>query len=401
MQKTFKNSALLWAVGFATFVSGPKGALASDFKADAYGFLRTEVIGSSGALDSFGYNNFTAFTAAANPLLAKDPSKASGSFQVGQSRVGLHLLNETARIEARLEADFVDFTKASPTTKANPRLRRAVVEYVPSDGWLLRFGQDWSMFSPNNPLTYNPVGNYFQAGNVGFMRIQAAAMRKTGSLEHAIAISLPAANNGTTNVTTEEIGFVPALEARETVTLSDRWTVGLSGIASTLPKASSDGRFFAGGLDLNTTWQDKSSGTELRAAAYYGRNVVNLGLLGLGNGDGTANNPSEVGGYLTAKQSVSETVAFFGGLGGAWVTDETQVQTNYYSAAYAYTGAGTGFLSNVTARLGIEYKPVSVLAFYGEAGWLDSRYRYAAADVGKYDPTRQAFVLDIGTQLNF
>ncbi|MDF2694387.1 MAG: hypothetical protein K0S65_2770, partial [Labilithrix sp.] len=117
-------------------------ALANLFR--FYGTLKPTVIASVGSLESFSQPNATAETAAGNPALATLPKETRGTFQVGQSRVGLWVA-EKSRTRGHLEFDFVDFTKASPTVASVPRLRIATVEWEPVDKLTFTFGQDWDL----------------------------------------------------------------------------------------------------------------------------------------------------------------------------------------------------------------------------------------------------------------
>ena len=56
---------------------------------DPYGFLLPAISVSSGAVESFSQPNLSAYTAAANPVLAAVPGQARSAFHLGQSRVGV------------------------------------------------------------------------------------------------------------------------------------------------------------------------------------------------------------------------------------------------------------------------------------------------------------------------
>lgn len=135
---------------------------------EPYGFIRATLISSSQAVDSFGNTNMTAPVKAA-PSSANNSTYRS-SFEFAQTRAGIRIPGD--KINGVIEVDFIDFTKATAGTKALPRLRLAIVNYKLSETQLLEIGQDWDIFSPTKPSTYNFVGLYFNAGNSGFMRPQ-------------------------------------------------------------------------------------------------------------------------------------------------------------------------------------------------------------------------------------
>ena len=134
-----------------------------------YGVLKPTIVVAAGATESFSQPNASAITAAANPVFANTPDATNLTFQVAQSRVGVWL-NEKGMLRGHVEIDFIDFTKASPTVAALPRLRIATVDFAPHKRFLLSFGQDWDLVSPLAPFGTNLVGASFQAGNMGFMR---------------------------------------------------------------------------------------------------------------------------------------------------------------------------------------------------------------------------------------
>lgn len=272
---------------------------ASTFK--WYGFVLPFYSLSSAGVETFGQPNSGAITAAGNPIMAgatKDDYRST--FQVAQSRFGL-LVNPMPDLEARLEMDFIDFSKSSPTTSANPRLRRAVVTYTLSADLKLIFGQDWDLISPLAPHTYDLVGHFFEAGDIGFMRHQLQAIHRTGRWETGIALGLPAANTGASD-SNIELSVLPTLALRETYK-GDDWEFGVSGLFTSLRAAkTSSERIASGAL---TFFGDFKAGTlEFRSEAYFGQNTANLGLLGLSYcRSGTIT--SEAGAYVSARNQMA------------------------------------------------------------------------------------------------
>ena len=125
------SKARVAALGLA-LVSTGAGAADSPFK--FYGFVLPYFSVTSGAVETFSQQNEGAVTAAANPAIAgANVGSARSTFQVAQSRFGF-TVDPTADIQARIEMDFIDFSKASPTTAAVPRLRRATVAWNAAPG---------------------------------------------------------------------------------------------------------------------------------------------------------------------------------------------------------------------------------------------------------------------------
>src|SRR5690606_31550316 len=120
--------------------------------------------------------------------------EAGWTFQVGQSRLGFWF-NDKGAVRGQFEFDFLDFTKSSPTTGAVPRLRIAKIEWNFSDSLQLQAGQDWDLFQPVNPLSFDIVSVAYQAGNTAFMRQQVKLIYLTPSLEVGGAVGLASSNN--------------------------------------------------------------------------------------------------------------------------------------------------------------------------------------------------------------
>ena len=173
------------------FISGASASTQKGFEAEAYGFIKASSIYSSEALASYNNINLSAPThAVAQTKAAEKVSRLS--FQTQQSRVGFNL-KKGDRLSAKLEFDFIDFAKSSPTTQMNPRVRIAAVTYVWENQKVI-IGQDWDLFSPVTSFTFDYVGLYFMAGNTGFMRQQLQYLNTQGNWEFGTAIGM-AGNN--------------------------------------------------------------------------------------------------------------------------------------------------------------------------------------------------------------
>jgi hypothetical protein len=289
------------------------------FDTDVYGWIRASAIYSSGGVASFSNTNAVAPThAAARTSVLDDTSRLS--FQLQQSRIGTTLKKKD--ILARFEFDFVDFNKATPTTQMVPRVRIASVTY----GWdnqKVIIGQDWDLFSPTSPFTYNYVGNYYLAGNSGFMRQQLQYLRTEGDYELGGAIGL-ANSNPAANESDTELSRSPSYAARINKKL-ENGKIGLSGIYAhlsykTTNLASRDA------YGLNAFYEKTFGLLGLRSEVYYGQNLANLGSLTLGKGTGEVD-VKEYGGFASARYKISEKNFVFGGAGIAMVDNRSEIPT--------------------------------------------------------------------------
>jgi hypothetical protein len=371
-------------------------ALANLFR--FYGTLKPTLIASVGSLESFSQPNATAETAAGNPALATLPKETRGTFQVGQSRVGLWVA-EKSTMRGHLEIDFVDFTKASPTVASVPRLRIATVEWEPVDKLTFTFGQDWDLFGPVNPYGSNLVGAHFLAGNTGFMRQQIKTVYTIpDTVELGFALGLQGVN-ATAKEGAVELARVPTGAVRAAA-LFGKSRVGVAGIATQLrlaPGTPAERRTgtYAGQVYADV---DVSSAIHLKAEGYIGRNLAAIGLLALSQPSTASGDLDEIGGFLSAKAQANEHHAVYLTVGAAQILNSDDVVPSYaYAApttpggpagAAALAGTGPGMRFNSSARIGYELRIAKPLAFQFEAFVFRSRHVLAPTDIGRFDSMR-------------
>ena len=341
-----------------------------------YATIKPTIIAAGKPVESFSQPNASAVTAAGNPVLATLPGtpegtlneEASLTFQVAQSRLGFWFA-EKSPVRGQFELDFIDFTKASPTVGALPRLRIAKVEWALSDSTTLIAGQDWDLFQPVNPYTVDIVAVAFQAGNTAFMRQQAKLIYKTESLELGAAIGLQGINNAA-KAAIPEYARIPSFAARAALIVGGTGRIGVSAIATSwrfAPDLAAERKALAGAVGL---YGDVTpvEGFNLRFELYGGQNLANMGSLSLGNGN-PVNDIKEIGGFLSGKYSFTPTHALYFLAGHARVLNDEDVVPSYgygaiamgapppaESAATLTGGAGPGMTENSTGRLGYEYR---------------------------------------------
>lgn len=379
-----------------------------------YGLLKPTIAVSSGAVESFSNPNMVAMTAAGNPVLSNSPAQARLSFQIQQSRLGVWF-GEGTPYRAQVELDFVDFTKASPTVAALPRLRIAKLEWSPIKEFTLVAGQDWGLEQPVNPHGINLVGGAFQAGNTGFMRQQVKVIGKLGDFEVAAAAGLQN-NNNTAKDGLVELSLTPTAAARAQWNVGGRGRLGASfiGTSTLLRGGPTPLRTFAGEVgiygDVNILkdWN-------VRFEGYWGQNAANLYLLALGQGragatvnDGAVN-IRELGGFISTRFLLGGPVSMYGTIGGASVLNADDVVPSYnYSGTVdpanppafttaALTGTGPGIRFNLTGRLGVEVKVWKGISFLAEGFWYRTQHSLQAVDRARVNSSvAQAFGAEFG-----
>lgn len=386
---------------FVILVSLSLAAYGEEFK--AYGFVIPSWNVAAGGTESFSQPNTSAYTAAANPLLSTARAETRSTFQVAQSRIGF-LATTSSQLQARLEFDFIDFAKSSPTTASLPRVRRALIEYSPSTELKLRIGQDWDLFSPLAPHSYNLVGHYFESGDVGFMRSQLQFLLRKGSLEHGLAFGLPGNNNSAADGLLE-LALLPTMAVRESFHWSESSQVGISFLLAALRGSTSNAdRYLAGGLSGFVEWVCAGK-TEIHSEIYYGENTANLGLLGLSFHNAVSSTSTrEAGAYITARMPVGDS-AVFAGAGGAYVLNPSDLPSSYTASGTSYAlsnpSTGPGIESNLTVRIGADHKVEEKFVVFAEIAWLATRHHFQAAELALKDPVAQSFVAELGGMVSF
>lgn len=165
-----------------------------DSNAQIYGRLKANWMQADNTLNSFSNPNMSAATSAANLDVVTEDEGSRSTFQYVQSRIG-GKFHYNKKVLALMEFDFIDFSQASPTTSAHPRVRRAFIRHQLTDSFSIQVGEDWDVFSPLNPTTYNYIGNYFHTGNIGFMRNQFIGRYTDDNDEYSVALGQAGKNS--------------------------------------------------------------------------------------------------------------------------------------------------------------------------------------------------------------
>src|SRR5262249_15952990 len=144
-------------------------------------------------------------------------------------------------------------------------------------------------FSPVAAHTANLVGNFYLAGNAGFMRQQAGYAGKFGPVEAQLALGMPGSNN-TAGVANLGFGAIPTFALRVGYRLRrDSW-VCVSGIATGMGFTNPATPRLTAEAERRVAWganafADLTFGTvNLRAKGYVGQNLANTGTLTLAGG---------------------------------------------------------------------------------------------------------------------
>lgn len=389
-------SALLTVFALLSFAAAAQAEdnAAPTFK--FYGIIKTAAEGAYGAPESFGNANFSAVTNAAHPVTVADRDAALSSFQVAQTRFGF-MLGAGSPVVAKLELDFIDFGKSTPTLTSLPRLRVASIDWKISAHNTLSVGQQWDLFAHIQPHHWNIVGAHFTAGNLSFMRDQIIWLHQRPKLELGFAAGLPNAN-GQGSIGNIERSLAPTLSARAAYKPNEQSAIGVSAIGTSL-RLTDDDRLTVYGAALYTTLA-LSARLELRAEAYYGQNLANIGQLTLATGRADAD-LKEVGGWLSVKHKLTQAHSLALTAGMAQIINAEDLLPGYLPAtmttpATRALGQGLGLERNAHVRLSWTTDVGHNLKLMAEPYWLMSKHKLNAQDQASFKATTQTFGAQAG-----
>lgn len=369
-----------------------------------YGTFKPTIDVSVGGTESYGQQNSTVPTAAANPILSNAPKDTRLTFQMQQTRFGFWVA-EKSQARAHFELDFVDFGQSSPTVLAKPRMRIAAVEYEPVKNLVIAAGQDWDLYAPVNTFTTNLVGSNFLAGNTAFMRQQLKFIYTVPeTVEVGFALGLQA-QNGAALENGIELSRMPTFAFRAAAIVGKTGRIGVSGIATqlrlgrfpttNLPELKDQRRgSYAGNIYADI---GKADGFQLKAEGYIARNLANIGALSLGFAR-LDKDIEEMGGFISMRQQLAEKHAAYLTFGAAGVLNGGEVNPAYSYAAPVGTaapvasisapGTGPGIKFNMHGHIGYEYRPYKPIAIIVEPQLYRTRHVLASRDWGRVDPMR-------------
>lgn len=384
MKKIFKHLSGLLPV--MCFMSGAQGAALDGMEFRPYGFIKLSTLVSSSGVGSSNAFNQAASTQA-SPHLKNIDDDSRLTFQAQQSRIGF-LISRSKEIQGKFEFDFVDSAKASPTVQMNPRVRVAAIT-INQDDYKIIIGQDWDLFSPMSPYSFNSVGNYFMNGNIGFFRQQIQYLSTKGKIDYGMALGL-AGPNASAQDTDLEISKSPSYTGRIAYLL-ENGKIGISGLYTNYKYETVQGpRRDSFGI---SPYFEKKWGTfELRSEVYYGQNLANTGANALGRGTNDTN-AKELGGFVSFYKAL-EQFDLFGGAGIARITNPQEIKELQLNANNTVTNPGA--LSNSSIRIGLRKEIFKDVDLLSELTRYETKYKLAT---GKQ--INEAYVIETGVRLTF
>jgi hypothetical protein len=249
------------------------------------------------------------------------------------------------------------------------------------------------------------------------MRHQIQYIGNYGNIEAGLAVGMTT-QNGTPTLNNVEYGRVPTFVARVAYKKDKSMNVGVSAIATRIsfnaPTAAEEHTMAAAG----NLFADLTFGAlNLRAEAYAGQNLNNLGALSLGQATysaaaGKVNNVSEVGGWVSGKYTFAEKNSVHLIAGGAAVLNDDKMALGYtpgtaamgMAAAVAPVrvgGNGPGIINNFSLRAGYAYSPYKGFQLVGEPFLILTKHKLDPAAAAIYDEKRTGYGVELGGIYSF
>lgn len=211
--------------GFAALIviAGIGLALGGKPELKPYGFIKGDAYFATNGATSWGQDAITCV------------SRSSGngvsavSFTAQHTRFGLKGSADAGNITTggKLELDF--FVKASDAN-AKPRIRQGYAWARMKNGFEVRMGQQWDVFSPLNPTTNNTNANLWHNGNYGFRRamLQARYSMSAGPMMPNVQLCLAEGAREDKNLGADNLAKIPQVQGRVGLKLMETREIGVA-----------------------------------------------------------------------------------------------------------------------------------------------------------------------------
>ncbi len=186
-----------------------------------YGFIKGDMFYANKGVISFGSQSLAA------PQIASGIDQHALGFTAQHSRFGLRgIVGEEIKVSGLIEIDF--FTNAFDAN-VKPRIRQAYAS-VAKNNFEARLGQQWDLFSLNNPNTNNTNSNLWYGGNRGFRRAQIQLSYK---MDHdrfspMIQLSIGETAREESGLGKDNLKAIPMFQGRLSGTIVKKYIVGVS-----------------------------------------------------------------------------------------------------------------------------------------------------------------------------
>lgn len=186
-----------------------------------YGFIKGDMFYADKGVLSFGIQSLAA------PQIASGADQHALGFTAQHSRFGLRgSVGEEIKVSGLVEIDF--FTNAFDAN-VKPRIRQ-VYASITKNNFEARIGQQWDLFSINNPNTNNTNSNLWYGGNRGFRRAQIQFSYK---MDHdrfspMIQLSVGETSREESGLGKDNLKAIPMFQGRLSGTIVNKYIFGVA-----------------------------------------------------------------------------------------------------------------------------------------------------------------------------
>jgi len=246
------------------------GAMGFEFK--PYGYIKGELTYTSQGVLSSGKPGLTA-PQEADTLKGHAFGVSCQSTRFGTK--GWITTDNGMEIGGKVEADFYSGTGFDASSK--PRMRLAY-------GWVathlaeIRVGQQWDLFSPNNPTMSTGATGLWYAGNLGVRRgqFQVNVFVPENVTAPIVSVALCEGSKETDGLGADNFSSFPMVQARASIELQKKYQVGISMVHANYDpdpaKANDEYTTLGYGVDYDLRFHKLFS---LRGEVNTGKNLSN------------------------------------------------------------------------------------------------------------------------------
>ncbi|MBN1306974.1 MAG: hypothetical protein JXA18_03595 [Chitinispirillaceae bacterium] len=319
------RSALLLCAAFAVSLFAQEATPVKP-RLEPYGFVKGDMYYAVGGVTSWGKPSLTCAS------VATGSDTGATGFTAQHTRMGLKGDGSLGGVTmgGLIELDF--FVIAA-NANARPRMRLAYAWCRPFEGFELRAGQQWDLFSPLNPTTNNTNANLWYNGNYGFRRPQLTLQYglNLGAVRPMLQVSggetAKEDDLAGTWIGDDNLSRIPLVQGRLAASFLKNMEIGIAAA------------YAAYGIDRDLTTFGFSADAKLPFHALFeligefafGRNLNNANLFTVG-GSGTTNKDVTTNGFWV--QALSKPCHYFhavAGFGDEVVTsevDDEKIESN-------------------------------------------------------------------------
>jgi len=350
-----------------------------------YGFVKGDAIYVTSGVQSFGHTGIAA------PQLATGIDTAALGFTAQHTRFGLKgSTGDDIKVGGLIELDF--FTNLIETN-LRPRMRLAYA-WMSTGNFELRVGQQWDLFSPNNPTTNNTNGNLWFGGNMGFRRGQIQMAYSMPMDDFTPKLQLALCEGASDPMVADNWSGMPMLQGRLSATFMKNYVVGayFANANFTPNPADSDMDYSTSGFGLDFKLPLHEM-LELSGEFNTGTNLLNANLFTIASMGSKDIDRKSTAFWLNATSKVSDMLHVVVGFGmDNNDTDDEHVRSGHVLSNTVIYG---NLIFPISGAFSLAFEAMSITTEYKDGIVL------AAGPPNAGDEKRSSLIINLSGRVNF